>query len=161
MRPNTNNREPITLGNTPLQEVDAFTYLENGINREAGTEEDVKTRVQKARGALITLRNIWESGQVKTMTKKRIFNTNVKIVLLYESNTRRTTKASCKRLQVFINRCLRTIPRLKWSDKTTNEDLLERERQRPVEQELGYRRWRGLGHTLRRPRDSITRQALS
>lgn len=70
-------------------------------------------------------------------------------------------KATCKRLQVFINRCLRTILRLQCSDKTTNEDMWERTRQRLAEQELGYRRWRWLGDTLRRLRESITRQALS
>jgi hypothetical protein len=34
MRLKTNNREPIKLGNTPLQEVDAFTYLGSAINIE-------------------------------------------------------------------------------------------------------------------------------
>jgi hypothetical protein len=56
---------------------------------------------------------------------------------------------------------LHTILRLNWSDKTTNEDLWERARQRLVKQEMRYRRWRWLGHTLRRPRESIIRQAWS
>jgi aldehyde:ferredoxin oxidoreductase len=34
------------VGNTSLQEVDAFTYLGIVINREGGTEEDVKTRTE-------------------------------------------------------------------------------------------------------------------
>jgi hypothetical protein len=38
--------------------VDAFTYLGSVINRAEGTEEDVKTRIQKGRGAFITLKNI-------------------------------------------------------------------------------------------------------
>jgi hypothetical protein len=36
-----------------------------------------------------------------------------------------------------------------------------RARQRPVEQELRYRRYGWLDHTLRRPRESITKQVLS
>jgi hypothetical protein len=75
MRLNTNNREPITLENTPFQEVDAFTYLGSVINRDGSTEEDVKTRIQKAREAFITLKHIWKSGQLKMQTKIRIFNT--------------------------------------------------------------------------------------
>lgn len=64
---------------------------------------------------------------------------------------------NCERnLHVFINLCLGTILRM-----TTNKDLWERARQRPGEQELRYRRCRWLGHTLRCPRESITRQALS
>jgi hypothetical protein len=62
--------------------------------------------------------------------------------------------------KVSINRCLCTILKLQWS-KTTKEDLWERARQQLVEQEPRYRRWRWLGHMIRRPRESITRQALS
>ena len=85
MRINTNNKEPILLGNEPLQDVETFTYLGSIINRKGGTEEDIKTRIQKARGAFITLKNIWKTGQIKTKTKIRIFNSNVKSVLLYLS----------------------------------------------------------------------------
>jgi hypothetical protein len=148
MRIYTNNREPITLGNATLQGVDTFTYLGSVINREGGTEEDIKTRVQKARGAFVTLKNIWKSGQIKTKTKIRIFNSNVKSVLLYGAETWRTTRATNKKLQVFINRCLRTILKLHWYDKTTNEELWERTGQRPIEQEIRQRRWKWKGHTV-------------
>ena len=161
MRINTGNNEPLTLENEPLQDVNTFTYLGSIINRKGGTEEDIKARIQKARGAFVTLKNIWKTSQIKTKTKIRIFNSNVKSVLLYGSETWRTTKATSKKVQVFINRCLRTILRLHWSDKTTNEELWRRTGQRPIEQELKQRRWRWIGHTLRRPRESISRQALS
>ena len=53
-----------------------------------------------------------------------------------------------------------TILKIHWSDKTTNEELWEKTGQQPIEQEIRQRRWRWVGHTLRRPRESITRQAL-
>ncbi|VDP51758.1 unnamed protein product [Schistosoma margrebowiei] len=46
---------------------------------------------------------------MSTNTKVRIFNTNVKTVLLYGAETWRTTKAIIQRIQVFINSCLRKI----------------------------------------------------
>jgi hypothetical protein len=52
---NTNNRESIILGDTPLKEVDAFTYPGSVIVREGGTEKDVKTSIQKTREAFIKL----------------------------------------------------------------------------------------------------------
>jgi hypothetical protein len=58
--------------------------------------------------------------------------------------------------QMFGN----TILKLQWFDKNTNEDLWERARQRPVEQELRYRKWRWLGHTLRRARQRPVEQEL-
>jgi hypothetical protein len=62
-------------------------------------------------------------GDQDTETKIKFFNTNVKTVLLFGSET---MKATCKRLQVFINRCLCAILKLQWSNKTTNKDLWEK-----------------------------------
>ena len=39
----------------------------------------------------------------------RIFNSNVKSVLLYGSETWRETKSLSKKLQTFVNKCLRQI----------------------------------------------------
>ncbi|GFS07901.1 hypothetical protein ElyMa_003001700 [Elysia marginata] len=65
-----------------------------------------------------------------------------------------------KRIQVFINRCLRRILRIKWTDKISNESLWERTRQIPAGDEIGRRRWRWIGHTLRKPCGSITKNVL-
>jgi hypothetical protein len=72
----------------------------------------------------------------------------------YESNLQETTG-------VYKQMLTRTILKLQGSNRTTNENLRERARRSPVEQELKYRRWRWLSHTLRRPCESITIQAFS
>jgi hypothetical protein len=33
--------------------------------KRGGTEEDVKTRIQKARGAFVTVKSIWKTGKIK------------------------------------------------------------------------------------------------
>jgi hypothetical protein len=48
-----------------------------------------------------------------------------------------------------------------WEVSSIEKNLWERAKQRSVEQELRYRMWRWLDHTLRRPCESITRQVLS
>ncbi|GFS11852.1 hypothetical protein ElyMa_003096400 [Elysia marginata] len=65
-----------------------------------------------------------------------------------------------KRIQVFINRCLRRILRIKWTYKISNESLWERTRQIPAGDEIGRRRWRWIGHTLRKLCVSITKNVL-
>ena len=65
-----------------------------------------------------------------------------------------------KRIQVFINKCLRKLLRTKWADKCTNEEEWRRTSQRPVVDEIGRRRWRWIGHTLRKNGCSITKKAL-
>ena len=78
MKANTKNNNPITMNGEPLEETDSFTYLGSTINKNGGTEKDVKARIQKARVAFIMLRKIWRAKQIKTNTKLRIFNSNVK-----------------------------------------------------------------------------------
>ena len=93
-------------------------------------------------------------------TKIRIFNTNVKSVLLYACETWRVTKASNNRIQTFVNRCLRHILRVRWQDKVRNEDLWKRAEQQPLHLQVRKRKWRWLGHTLRKPFANVTRHAL-
>ena len=50
---------------------------------------------------------------------------------------------------MFVNRCLRKILKLKWTDKIRNEQLWERTGQVPIQTEIGRRRWKWVGHTLR------------
>ncbi|GFR83037.1 ubiquitin carboxyl-terminal hydrolase 44 [Elysia marginata] len=55
---------------------------------------------------------------------------------------------------------MRGILRIKWHDRLRNEELWRRTGQRPVEEEIRMRRWSWIGHTLRKPHNNITRQAL-
>ena len=56
------------------------------------------------------LRKIWRAKQITINTKRRIFNSNVKAVLLYRSETWRSTQKTLKRIQTFINKCLIRTP---------------------------------------------------
>ena len=91
----------------------------------------------------------------------RIFNSSVKSVLLYSSETRRITKHTVNKIQTFVNRCLRRIMNVKWSDKVSNNTMWTKTNELPVEIEIKRRKWRWIGHTLRKPTSSITRQALT
>ena len=93
-------------------------------------------------------------------TKIRLFQSNVKSVLLYGSETWSLTKTLTSKLLVFINTCLRRIMKIKWSDKIHNNILWERTGQEPIDKEIGRRKWRWIDHTLRKPTRSITRHAL-
>lgn len=89
--------------------MEAFTYLSSIIDRQGGTDADVRARFGKARAAYLQLKNIWSSKVVLTRTKIRLFNSNVKSVLLYGAETWRTTKTTIRKVQTFINSCLGRI----------------------------------------------------
>ncbi|CAH8624721.1 unnamed protein product [Schistosoma curassoni] len=73
---------PITIDGEDLEDVKTFTYLGSIIDEQGGSDADVKALISKARAAYLQLRNIWNSKQLSTNTKVRMFNTNVKTVLL-------------------------------------------------------------------------------
>ena len=154
------SENPVSIAGTSLDEVDSFTYLGSIIDKVGGTEADVKARTAKARGAFNQLSKVWKAGNISLKTKIRLFNSNVKSVLLYGCETWKTTKSIINKVQTFINRCMRSILKIKWQDKVRNEVIWERTGQKPIEEEIGLRKWRWIGHALRKPSNNITRQAL-
>ncbi|VDP27713.1 unnamed protein product [Schistosoma margrebowiei] len=122
--------------------------LRNGIIYEKNEEQSDRTRKEG-------------SGQIGLENSVWIFNTNVKAVLLYGAETWRTTATTIKKIQVFINSCLRKILNIHWPNTISNSLLWERTNQLPAEEEIKKRRWKWIGHTLRKSSNYITRQALT
>ena len=156
----TEDIQAITVGGKPLEVVENFTYLGSVIDHSGGTAADVRSRVAQARTAFKTLDKIWRDRTISTKTKIRLFNSNVKSALLYGCETWSLNQSSLKKVQTFVNGCLRRILRIFWPERIRNEELWNRAGQRPIREEITQRRWRWLGHTLRKLRNSITRQSL-
>jgi len=161
MEVNVANRPNFTVAGQPIEQVETFQYLGSQITPDGGTLTDVSTRIRKARGAFAGLRNVWRSNQISLRTKLRIFNSNVKSVLLYASETWCVSAEITQKLQVFVNRCLRNIIRAWWPHNwISNAELHRRCRQKPIKTEIRQRKWRWIGHTLRKGGNEICKQAL-
>ncbi|XDV19490.1 hypothetical protein PO909_024955 [Leuciscus waleckii] len=106
------------------------------------------------------MKKVWGSSELPRNTKIRIFNSMIKPVLLYGAETCRTTVTTMKKIQSFINTCLRRILRVRWPNTISNLELWQRTGQQPIEEEILHRRWRWVGHTLRKPASSTARHAL-
>jgi len=87
MRIALNNKEPLCVHNETTESVTQFTYLGSITDNTGGTEEDIKARIRKAQTVFGALNKIWHSTTYSTQTKLCIFNTNVKVVLLYGCET--------------------------------------------------------------------------
>ena len=61
----------------------------------------------------------------------------------------------------FINKCLRGILHLKWTDKVSNATLWKLTKQIPTENEINKRKWRWIGHTLNKSPETITCQSIT
>ena len=136
-----------------------FVYLGSNISKDGGSDRDIQVRIGKARTAFTILCPVWKSKTVSRKTKLRIFNTNVKSVQLYGSETWRVTTATSNKLQSFVNKCLRSIG-IHWPGVIRNEDLWAKTDQERMDIQIRRRKWGWIGHTLRKPNSNGTRHAL-
>ena len=160
MRINASNNDAVTIGDNILEDIHSFTYLGSVIDTRGGTDQDIRIRIGKAAAAFGMLKDVWKAKDISTATKLRIFSACVKSVLLYGAETWRTTKELIHKLQTFVNKCLRRILGIWWPNKISNKDLWDRCNETPIVEQLKWRKWGWIGHTLRKPANNITRQAL-
>ena len=77
------------------------------MSENGGKEEDVASRIKKANGVFVQLFPVWRDHNILKRVKIRIFNTNVKSVLLYACKTWKTGNQISRRKQIFVNKCIR------------------------------------------------------
>ena len=90
-----------------------------------------------------------KSKQYSLKTKLKIYNSNVKSVLLYGSEFWCVVKKDMNKEAAFHNGCLRRICRIFWPQKISNEALYKKTGCHSVLTEIKKRRLRWLGHTIR------------
>ena len=76
MRNNCQTADPVKLGEQDIEDVTEFTYLGAKVTKDGNTEAEIKTRINKARGAFAALKNIWKTKMISKKTKIRIFKSN-------------------------------------------------------------------------------------
>jgi hypothetical protein len=160
MRLNTKAATSIEVGSEIIEEVEDFTYLGSIISGEEGVLKDVTSRVSKARSVFVRLSKIWRSSSTTTETKLKIFSSMVKPVLLYGCESWTVTEGIKHKLQVFINRCLRTVLKIWWPRTITNEELWMKTGQVEIAHEIRKRKLGWMGHTLRKDDKEICKRAL-
>ncbi|CAG2240027.1 unnamed protein product [Mytilus edulis] len=114
---------------TEIQQVDKFSYLGTVVSTE-----DIQR-----------LPLIWKSKQYNRKTKIRLYNINVKSVLLYGSECWRVTKIYMRSLSSFHDNCLRRICKIVWPYGISNEHLLEMTKSMCILKEIRQRRFRWMG----------------
>ena len=157
---NTNERRKIKIEEDELPYTEEFTYLGSTVRNDGGAGKDIRIRIAKARNAFNMLNNIWKSQQYSLKTKVRIYNSCVISTLLYGAECWRMTETDLRKLSTFHTKNLRRIKRIFWPQRISNEDLLQQCQHEKMEDILIKRRWKWIGHTLRREADNISRTAL-
>jgi hypothetical protein len=87
VRINTSKTDTFTIRGESIEDVDSFTYLGSMVAKDGGATQDILQQIRKANGAFVQLYPVWKNSRISTRTTLRIFHSNVKSVLLYESET--------------------------------------------------------------------------
>lgn len=160
MRIGSNNTQPLSLDGLVIEDVDEFCYLGALVTKTGGTEADIQNRINRARKAYYALNKVWRSNTISNSLKLRIFDSCVVSILLYGCETWGKHQ-NLRRLETFVNKCLRRILKIFWPNIISNVDLLRRANNRlPLAKEVVRRKWRWIGHTLRKPAGDIAKTAL-
>lgn len=125
-------RSVIITQDNPKEDVNSFTYQEifTSTSTSGGTEEDIRSRIGKARYVFTALRHNWNNKNIRLPTKLKLFTSNW-LNLLYKSEAWRHTKAHvCDRS--FKSAGQRQSPR-KTCGKEQPKSLL----QKPLKRENG------------------------
>ena len=109
----------ITLNGEPLEFVEDFTYLGSLISKDIGTQTDIKVRL----GKVVLSPNGWTFKQYTMKPKIRLYNSNVKSIVLYGSWCWRVVTGDMAKIGVFHNGCLRKICRIFWPKTISNVKL--------------------------------------
>ena len=157
----TNPQPTIQVNGNILKTTKEFTYLGSIVKNVGGADKDIRNRISKARYAFNMLNNIWKSQQYSIKTKLKLYQSCILSTLLYASECWRMTKDDdLDKVSVFHTKSLRRILRIFWPNKISNEELLRRCEQEGVANILMKRRWRWIGHVLRRDKHDNARIAL-
>lgn len=96
---------------------------------------------------------MWSSKQYSKKTKIKLFNTLVKPILLYGSETWKTNAKEYAKLDSFQYQCLKRIQGIFWPSIISKEKLQKETGSAPMSIEIRRRKWKFLGHVLRMPQE--------
>jgi hypothetical protein len=154
VRVNTTVNQELRLNGEVIKRSSDFCYWGNVVAEDDGASTDVNVRIQKARGSFSKLRKVWLSTSIRKDTKISIFTACVKSVLLYGCETWLVTSEIRRKIQTFVNRCLRYILRMWWPNIISNKDGARRYKFRE------NKNFRWIGHTIGKEDGETTTVAL-
>ena len=160
--PNSTAPQPsITIDGTELKIVDSFKYLGSVISNDGSLDQEISARISKASQALGRLRNrVLNHHNITLTTKLKVYNAVVISSLLYGCETWTLYRRHLKQLEKFHMRALRSILGVRWQDKVTNVEVLERANSVSIEVMLLKAQLRWSGHVIRMEDHRIPRQLL-
>jgi hypothetical protein len=125
-------------------------------------DAEISRRISSAAHSFHTVRShIWTSASLHPDTKLQLYNSLVLSILLYGCEAWTITEEQQRRLEVFHNRCMRTIKGFTLLDHISTPDLhTHPPKSQPIQSHLVKHQLRWVGHLARKPNTYLPRQML-
>jgi hypothetical protein len=137
----------IKVDGVKLNSVPEFTYLGSTVSNDGRIDVEIQKRMAKASAAFGRLRQrLWNNHHVSTRVKGKIYRAVVISTLLYGAESWTVYRQQVKKLHAFMMRHLRSILKITWMDKVTNEEILDRMGLPSMEDLLIRKNLRWTGH---------------
>ncbi|XP_056673427.1 uncharacterized protein LOC130457275 [Monodelphis domestica] len=155
------NQPCITIDSMQLSNVNTFKYLGSTIANDGSLDHKINARIQNASQALGWLRSkVLQHRGVSTATKLKVYNAVVLSSLLYGCETWTLYRKHMKQLEQFHQHSLQSIMRIRWQDRITNQEVLDRANSTSIEVMVLKTQLRWSGHVICMDPQRIPRQVF-
>lgn len=147
--------------NEQIKTCDSYKYLGVRIDKDGRDEREIRERIGQGRRAIKRLNSIWWSREISKQKKYNIYDTVVKSIVTYGSETWRCNEADRKRLNAVEMDALRRSCRISRMDRVSNETIRERMGNREtINEYIDKKQLIWFGHVKRMPEDRLPRMVL-
>jgi hypothetical protein len=121
----SNESLQIKVNNRELKEVDHLRYLGSVLTRDGYCTREIKMRIAIAKEAF-NRKLLLLTSKLNIELKKKLVRCHIWSITLYGSEIWTLRNLQRKYLESFEMWCWRRMEKIKWSDKVTNEQVLQR-----------------------------------
>ena len=152
----------ITMGSEPvacaihvnqhqIKQVDEFEYLGSILTKDARCKREIVRRIGIAKTEFRRMTRIVTNRHLRIATRVRVIKTYIWSTVLYGCESRTLTQETRKRLKAMEMWCWRRMLKISWTERKTNESILDDiGRRRELLAVIRRRLMRFLGHVVRR-----------
>ena len=152
--------QEIQIGSKNVENVDKFKYLGSLINWDNNCSEEIRRRIGRAAGTVVSRRHLWNGKKLTIQNKLRVLTTCVFSVLLYISETWTLKETDKKKLLAFEIKCYPRVLRISWKDMIKNEDIRKVIGKKTIVGTLKKRQLRLFGYICRLNENRLTKQTV-
>lgn len=146
----TRNNRKIYVKNQPVETVREYQYLGTTINENNDSSQEIRRRIEKARGTFTRMKKIFCCRDLNLELKIRLMRCYVLSILYYGMEAWTLKVNDIRRLQAFEMWIYRRMLKISWVERVTNIEVLRRmHKETEIATTIKKRKLLYMGHIMR------------